>query len=287
MLIDEEVKDIEPCLAEQVNYPNIKQSMGLGLYFLLFSVVTAIPLIIIKTTDHPDKSTSSLITLLSYSAAILGVIGVGLKKIKQFEGISYKIKLNKVALIPIVVGVVMVLTMPVLTAPINILWPMSDKWKKIFAELSDPNLFTIIMGIVAAPILEEILFRGIILNGLLKNYSPQKAIIVSAAIFGLVHLNPWQAIPAFLGGLLMGWMYWKTNSIIPGMLIHFANNLFSILLSSAFKNTDSLNQLVSTPVYIALFVICAAIAIGGWMFLEKYFEYNPTLGDEEAALGKV
>ena len=67
--------------------------------------------------------------------------------------------------------------------PLSVLIPMPDLVKKMFDDLFDPNVATFFSVIIAAPILEEAIFRGIILNGLLKNYPPQTAIIASAAIF--------------------------------------------------------------------------------------------------------
>ena len=88
-----------------------------------------------------------------------------------------------------------------------------------------PNISSFLTILIAAPLLEEVFFRGILLEGFLKNYSPAKAITWSALIFGMVHLNPWQAIGATVDGLLIGWLYWRTNSLIPGLIIHMFNNL--------------------------------------------------------------
>jgi len=82
-----------------------------------------------------------------------------------------------------------------------------------------------------APLAEEIVFRGAILRTLLGNdsttsgtYRPAVAITLSAVFFAVAHLNPPQMPHAFLIGLLLGWMYWRTGSILPGMAFHWANN---------------------------------------------------------------
>lgn len=289
MIIDDEIKQEDQLPAESENYPTITQAILLALRFLLYSFFFGLSIAIIPAKFHikQDKDMSSLILLVSYAAALLMAIWVGFVKFRKSEGVKLRLKFNRVPPVVLIVGVCIVLTMPVLTDPLNVLLPMSDTWKKIFADMFNSSVFSLTAAVIAAPILEEVFFRGIILNGLLKNYSPQTAIITSAAIFGCIHLNPWQTIPAFLAGLLIGWLYWKTNSIIPGMLLHFVNNLFSVLLGLAFKDADSIKQLMSTPVYIALFVACAAILIGGWMFLEKYFENNPTPEDDERELVAV
>jgi membrane protease YdiL (CAAX protease family) len=82
-----------------------------------------------------------------------------------------------------------------------------------------------------APLAEEVVFRGAILRTLLGNdgtasagYRPAVAITLSAVFFAVAHLNPPQMLHAFLIGLLLGWMYWRTGSILPGMAFHWANN---------------------------------------------------------------
>lgn len=80
---------------------------------------------------------------------------------------------------------------------------------------------------VLAPIAEEILFRGAILRCLLALFSQRLhwlAILLSAIIFGLAHGNMAQAPHAMMLGLLFGWMYYRTRSIIPSLVLHSVNN---------------------------------------------------------------
>jgi hypothetical protein len=77
--------------------------------------------------------------------------------------------------------------------------------------------------------LEELIFRGIVLEGFLKNYSPVKAILLTNVLFGLAHLNPWQFAGAFLMGILISWVYYKTKNLLLPVLMHLLNNLLSFL----------------------------------------------------------
>ncbi|MBQ2107889.1 MAG: CPBP family intramembrane metalloprotease, partial [Bacteroidales bacterium] len=78
---------------------------------------------------------------------------------------------------------------------------------------------------IFAPVCEEWLCRGMVLRGLLKRsrIKPVWAIVISAVFFALIHLNPWQAIPAFLFGCLFGYVYYKTGSLKLTMLMHCVN----------------------------------------------------------------
>lgn len=89
-----------------------------------------------------------------------------------------------------------------------------------------------------APLSEEMVFRGAILRQLLQSYAPWTAIAVSALLFALVHFNPAQMPHAFVIGLLLGWMYWRTGSILPGVAFHWANNSVAYIIYNLFPDPD-------------------------------------------------
>lgn len=95
----------------------------------------------------------------------------------------------------------------------------------------------IVLGLLA-PLSEEIVFRGAILRTLLTSMKPWTAILISAFIFGLIHMNPVQIPFAFLAGILLGWMYWRTGSILPGMAYHWANNSIAYIIYRAYPDPD-------------------------------------------------
>ena len=84
--------------------------------------------------------------------------------------------------------------------------------------------------VIAAPILEELIFRGVILDGLLKKYTPAKSILISSLLFGLVHLNPWQFITGLIIGIFSGWVYYRTKSLSLSIIIHASANLSGFLM---------------------------------------------------------
>lgn len=68
---------------------------------------------------------------------------------------------------------------------------------------------------------------------------PVWAIFWSAVFFAFIHLNPWQAVPAFILGCLFGYVYYKTGSLKLTMLMHFTNNTFSLIFSNIDKFKDA------------------------------------------------
>ena len=91
-----------------------------------------------------------------------------------------------------------------------------------------------------APLSEEIVMRGAILKELLKStkLTPWAAIAISALLFSLIHMNPVQMPHAFVIGLLLGWMYWRTGSILPGVAYHWVNNSVAYVIYNVYPNPD-------------------------------------------------
>jgi membrane protease YdiL (CAAX protease family) len=88
------------------------------------------------------------------------------------------------------------------------------------------NVFLLFVSSALFPAFtEEIFFRGIIARRFFRSCTPRKAILLSAALFGIMHLNPWQSVNAFYAGIFLGWMYWRYKSIWLCMFIHAYHNI--------------------------------------------------------------
>jgi len=103
---------------------------------------------------------------------------------------------------------------------------MPENYGQIFNSVMKNPWGYVAIGIFA-PLAEEVVFRGGVLRVLLKLFRQKwhwGAIVLSALIFALVHGNIAQGFHAFAIGLLLGWMYYRTDSIIPGVVLHWVNN---------------------------------------------------------------
>ncbi|HIQ80180.1 MAG TPA: CPBP family intramembrane metalloprotease [Candidatus Scatavimonas merdigallinarum] len=101
------------------------------------------------------------------------------------------------------------------------------------------NILYILAVAVTPAFVEEFLYRGVLL-GALRNYGDGFAVLTSSIIFGLIHGNLIQIPFAFIGGLTFAYITVYSGSIIPAMLLHFINNLFSVLgdiINSRFGQT--------------------------------------------------
>lgn len=144
--------------------------------------------------------------------------------------------------------------------PVSVMLPdMPETLKKSLELLMDGPLWAALLSVsVFAPLFEEWLCRGLVLRGLLKHMNPTGAILVSAAFFAILHMNPWQAIPAFLLGILFGYVYYRTGSLKLTMLMHCVNNTFSLLLSKipGLEDIESFMDILSPWAYAGIYVAC-------------------------------
>ena len=157
-----------------------------------------------------------------------------------------------------------------------ILPPMPEWLESTLGNMTEGNIWiNLICVSIFAPFFEEWLCRGEVLRGLLnfkrkdkdgnetRGMKPANAIIISAAFFALIHLNPWQAIPAFLLGCLFGYVYYRTGSLKLTMLMHCTNNTFAVVIShiDRFKDADTMKDLMSMPMYVALMLFSIAFLV--------------------------
>lgn len=93
-------------------------------------------------------------------------------------------------------------------------------------------------AIFIGPVVEECMFRGILLRGLLTRYKPVTAVLLSAILFGLIHARLHQIVPATLLGLLFGIVFLKSRSLIHTILLHMLSNTL-IFCSVIFELRES------------------------------------------------
>ena len=81
-------------------------------------------------------------------------------------------------------------------------------------------IIILILFAIAVPIVEELLFRGLLLDTLTETYGSWTSIFISSAIFAVLHVYPLSIVNAFWGGMIYGYLRIRTNSLWPGILLH-------------------------------------------------------------------
>ncbi len=176
--------------------------------------------------------------------------------------------------LPALLAVVGMLGLAFLLDPLNYVMPEPSADIKAAMEIlaGGPIFVSLLCTAVFAPFFEEWLFRGIVLRGLLGKLKPVWAILLSAVVFGLFHMNLWQAIPAALMGLLLGYVYWKTGSLKLTMLMHCANNTLSVLLMHLHGTdaNDTMYDLIPNKfLYGGLIAAAAVLLVGAVLYFYK------------------
>lgn len=98
--------------------------------------------------------------------------------------------------------------------------------------MPDPGrgLWALLTSVVAAPLFEELLCRGVVLESLRARSGVMAAWIGSSLFFGAMHLHPVQSLNAFVLGLLFGFFCLQTRSLWPSLILHAFNNALALLM---------------------------------------------------------
>ncbi len=110
------------------------------------------------------------------------------------------------------------------------IFPASEEsYQETLQTLGKAPVMSLVQVCILAPIIEEILMRGYLLNGLAASYGSTIALLVSSFLFALLHFNMVQTLSAFICGILLGLLYLQTGSIFCCILTHAGYNLISYL----------------------------------------------------------
>ena len=107
-----------------------------------------------------------------------------------------------------------------------------------------------VLIVLVAPVIEESLFRGVLLRGFMARYAVTRGILLSAALFGMSHVSLVKLIPTLSLGLLFGWLYSQLGSIWPGVFAHAFNN--SLVVVTAFTGMKSKPASAGSQAHTAL-----------------------------------
>ena len=121
---------------------------------------------------------------------------------------------------------------------VKALWPSLNLEEvqdiKPFGQANWAIVASFIASVMIAPVIEELLFRGLLFGSLRTKLPVWLAAVIAAAVFGLLHAQASVMIYTFMFGLLLAWLYHRSRSLWPGILLHLLNNgvAFWVLLHS-------------------------------------------------------
>ncbi len=245
------------------------RSISIGKAFAILGITLALTIpasVVTAALLSVAPALKSWITMLGYILQFAGTIAVvyAIWNLKVSD--TRKVK-------PIILPIALAMTfaLSIISEAICSLIPMPDIVARIFNEAISLDFAGYMTVGIAAPVLEELVFRGIILAALLRHYEPRKAIIWSAVIFGIAHLNPWQFIAAFIIGCAIGWLFWRTRSIWIGIFMHWANNTAGFLLGYYAGDMNvSVIDYFGGPMNLAItLTVCVLVTFGCVKAIQK------------------
>lgn len=215
-------------------YPGIAQAIWILVLFYLLYFAVGIPIAIINIIFNVSFSKHPIAISTHEVVAIGLLLWWRLKKNKiSFREIFPITPISIPFIVPLLLSVFglsiliseidnlfqIILTMPPEVSDILIKYATGQK-----------SLFNVIFfTIIVVPIAEEILFRGFILRGFLSRYTGAKSIIVSAILFGIIHIIPWQIPGAIIWGFFFAWMFVRTRSLLPCIIGHTVANAMPMI----------------------------------------------------------
>lgn len=128
--------------------------------------------------------------------------------------------------------------------------------ESIFDAVVVPLCFVAIPALV-----EELFFRGVILPGLAHRLAPRRALVVSAVLFGLIHLTPIGIVVGTVAGLILGWVRLRSGSVLPSIALHGATNAAAVMLPVSLIRIEGFNTLGETPTHLGLPLLLGAIGV--------------------------
>lgn len=214
--------------------------MGLGL------VATMVQAISVGTEKNKEAivkfATESSIPMWSLflGFVLTIVVFLGKRYVRISTGRIHPDTLGKMAFMAVLVSLGWMFTEVSILQLIDAdkLFPHDAEEIEQFHDITGDLLSGISVGLLA-PIAEEIGFRGVLMGGLLRmRCKPWVAIVLSAIVFSFFHGTYLQLLGTMVFGIITGWLYWRTRSLIPGMIIHIVNNSTAVILEKMIPDSE-------------------------------------------------
>lgn len=246
------------------SYPSYVQAAGLLLLILPFSALG----IIILMVFHLAEDTYSLTIVYSVGLGLTVYFGMRGRKKYSFEWTPFPLSL-------LLVTLTFILSFHFIMEPLVSLLPEPEGLINVMTDLMRYPLLAFLTISLVGPILEELLFRGVILDGFLKNYSPLMSALVSGFLFALVHGNLTQGIGAFFMGVVVALLYWRVRSISFCIVLHMLINFIacvSMFYTAPENVTKSTRDMIGNdPLYYTLYVSFFLLFVScGWYLWLTY-----------------
>ena len=272
-LSNNNTNSIESQTPKKKSYPGFLQAVWLVVLFFALIILLFIPITIIGLiVDIPLHKDTVLRLIVAFCSLVL-VLVYSIEKTKmRYRELFPCIPTIAAHLLPFIItlfGLKIIsdeltgLTMAVIPSSVSAA-------NYIIDFISRDAYAAVIFIVVIGPFVEEFFFRGLLLRGFLGRYSTKKAIVLSALLFALYHINIFQIIPAFLWGILFAWWFVKTRSLILCIFGHVIVNTLGISAVFLLGNQSThLQELEFGPLWLDLLGVVLLVS-GIWLSIRMF-----------------
>lgn len=242
-------------------FPGVGGSVALiGVLFFLNIVASLV--IVVGVGGAGVESMPAAALAAGYVFAFAGTLLFGV--LMSRSSFSEVLRLNPFppgVLIPLIsvffgLWILLIQMLAFVTRAVPIDQSMMEELSRIIFESLWIGIFLLV---IAAPILEEALFRGLILRGLLGRYNPTRAVVMSALFFAIAHFNIWQFPASFSIGLFLGWIYYRTRSLPLCVLLHSFHNLVLAFVGQYVANLLGISADETTIPFVPWWVVLIGV----------------------------
>ena len=270
---EENVKQIE--LPQTKNHFTDREAgFGVLLFVAIQLVVIWIARLLVNVLNVPYTSVfSEILSFVIEAVFVLSVYLISLRGKKNFikcVGLDKKVNGKMVGLCIFIAAVCLFGLSQVSNVFIEILTAMG--YHSSASSISVTTfwqllLYTFLVALVPA-VCEEIMFRGLLLNGLAR-CGKHLAIILSALIFTLMHGSPDQTVHQFILGIVFGYIVYFTGNLYLTIIIHFTNNfavlvvnfVYNLINGAAATSAESISETASMSVVATIFSVIISLVI--------------------------
>ena len=215
--------------ASQNWYPTFWQGANLVVLYIFIQTLIDFPLALHDYQKGTDLLYEPWIKIPVFIISTLAILYLGYR----YSGLALK-KIFPFKWFNILIILAMILTFESLqyflteiNTQLEKVLPPPQWFLELFSRLFESDLGLwggIFRVVILAPVVEELIFRGVIMSGFMRNYKASHAIFYSALLFALFHLNPWQFPATLLLGMILGWVRIRTGSILACISGHAIHN---------------------------------------------------------------
>jgi uncharacterized protein len=251
-------------------FPGFLQSVGLILFNFVLSVFVYAFIVIVTGGAKPGPAAVSVSYVVTMTATLYFAYSLCKAEFKEvFPATPFRY--SALLTLPFVVLGIAVFLAQALNVVLRLI-PMPKEAAEQFQSLGLSPVFVVLVVLVA-PVLEEMLFRGVILRGLLGRYGAATAVAVDTLLFAFAHMNPWQFLPALLLGTLSAWLFVRARSIILCIFVHVMWNTFYsgvgfLARSYGRAAPDAPKHMQLFPWWLNLFGLLL-VGVGGWQLIKR------------------